>query len=183
MIKVIEEETGHFSSKKIFWSKRHARFLDDFLVHIFNITQEKEQALESQGEPIQNLPVILDDEYDYQVSKTYTENDGFIMRSDLELLASVNKQLDEYREMIETIETHTAWFSFPKSKETKEIAKRIDDYLVHLFKLRNRTTPEESNKLYPEGMLHVRCISKIILSKRGLNETNTNSHFQNTKIS
>ena len=55
----------------------------------------------------------------------------------------IEKQLDEYRELLENIELATGYFSSPQGEFSCCHAATLDDYLSHLYTLRHGVKPNE----------------------------------------
>ncbi len=78
----------------------------------------------------------------------------------------VAKRLDEHRELIETIEKATGFFSLPEHASYREIAKAQDEYLIYLYELRmgHRVIacphPSKFTAQYPYVRPRPRCLSK-----------------------
>ncbi|TLS73435.1 hypothetical protein [Photobacterium damselae] len=60
----------------------------------------------------------------------------------------LEKQLDEYRELLERIEKETGYFSSNRFKFSACHAKNLDDYLSHLYELRfnKKPNPDTANE-------------------------------------
>ncbi|WP_188012751.1 hypothetical protein [Photobacterium damselae] len=81
--------------------------------------------------------------------------DDVISTKDLEYGCGLEKQLDEYREMIERIEEQTGYFSSKQGHFSISHASEIDNYLSHLYELRFDKKPESStanNYLRPKPL-------------------------------
>ena len=181
MIEVIEKDTGYFSSKQHPWSKGHAMLLDDFLVHLHQLIHDtpSTEQLSKELSNVRALPIILTQ--DQQEAK-------------LEPFVSLAKQLDGYREMIESINMSTGWLSRKNIKGSKTSAAQLDNFLVHLFTLFYKKTPEEHCRGKCTGRVRekARCLYTIkannfeqnvamfmdLIDDTALSETGT---FANTK--
>ncbi|ARR51805.1 hypothetical protein [Photobacterium damselae] len=73
--------------------------------------------------------------------------DDIISAKDLERGRGLEKQLDEYREMIERIEEQTGYFSSKQGHFSISHASEIDNYLSHLYELRFGKKPTSSTAI------------------------------------
>ena len=164
MVDIIDADTAHFSSRKCHWAGRHGAGLDEFLVRIVKVVHGKYML--STGLNIRPYPNGLDSfESRYHKKHNYTAKNGFIKGAALIDEAPLSKQLDEYREILETIEEFTGWFSTTKAERTKEIAKRLDDFILHIFILIQGVTPEEANQTRSGGMFRIRNFPESLTQK------------------
>ncbi len=60
---------------------------------------------------------------------------------ELDKFRGLEKQLDEYRELLETIEKETGYFSSPRGFYSLSHVDVLDDYLSYLYALRFRKEP------------------------------------------
>lgn len=67
--------------------------------------------------------------------------DNVMLTQDLNFIRGVEKQLDEYRELLENIEAATGYFSSPQGEFSGCHAVTLDDYLSHLYFLRYGIKP------------------------------------------
>lgn len=75
------------------------------------------------------------------------------------------KQLDEYRELIETIEEETGYFSSPRGRFLSQIhAAHLDNYLVWLFSLKYGDIPRNkaSYEFDPTSHHHIRLRPEVL---------------------
>ncbi|EPG0370340.1 hypothetical protein ACSWVZ_003207 [Photobacterium damselae] len=70
--------------------------------------------------------------------------EGIISVKDLERGRGLEKQLDEYRELLERIEEHTGYFSSKQGCFSISHANTLDNYLSHLYELRFGKKPTPS---------------------------------------
>ncbi|MGF1903523.1 hypothetical protein [Aliivibrio salmonicida] len=70
------------------------------------------------------------------------------MRADaLDFARGVEKQLDEYRELLENIEAATGYFSSDNGEFSIGHAAMLDDYLCHIYTLRHDVKPNEAKPI------------------------------------
>ena len=75
--------------------------------------------------------------------------DNIILTESLDLhRGGIEKQLDEYRELLENIELATGYFSSPQGEFSCYQATRLDDYLSHLYTLRHGIEPNDVKHTY-----------------------------------
>ena len=75
--------------------------------------------------------------------------DNVILTGSLDLhRGGIEKQLDEYRELLENIELATGYFSSPQGEFSCYQATRLDDYLSHLYTLRHGIEPNDVKHTY-----------------------------------
>ena len=67
--------------------------------------------------------------------------DNIIAAQELDVIRGIEKQLDEYRELLEDIERRTGYFSSPQGEFSSFHAATLDDYLSHLYTLRYLAPP------------------------------------------
>ena len=74
--------------------------------------------------------------------------DNVILTESLDLhRGGIEKQLDEYRELLETIEHETGCFTSLRGEFSCCHAATLDDYLSHLYTLRHGVKPNEEKPI------------------------------------
>lgn len=73
--------------------------------------------------------------------------DNVIQTDSLEFARGAEKQLDEYRELLENIEAATGYFSSDKGEFSIGHAAMLDDYLCHIYTLRYSVKPNEAKPI------------------------------------
>lgn len=71
----------------------------------------------------------------------------YINVQSLDLGRGLEKQLDEYRALLNTIEKETGYFSSEQGEFSAIHAESLDNYLGYLYKLRFQKEPISSNAL------------------------------------
>ena len=67
---------------------------------------------------------------------------NLIMMHELDIIrGGVEKQLDEYRELLETLEQETGYFSSSDAYFMRHKAMTLDDFLSHVYQLRYQHDP------------------------------------------
>ncbi|MGL4476334.1 MAG: hypothetical protein ACRCT7_18080 [Shewanella sp.] len=66
---------------------------------------------------------------------------------ELDYIRGVEKQLDEYRELLEDIEQQTGYFSSLQGEFSSFHASTLDDYLTHLYQLRYSAPPNPNKPM------------------------------------
>ncbi|ENH7396021.1 hypothetical protein ACSYON_004044 [Vibrio vulnificus] len=65
-----------------------------------------------------------------------------VMMNEFDLIrGGVEKQLDEYRELLETLERETGYFSSSDAYFMRHKAVTLDDFLSHVYQLRYQHDP------------------------------------------
>ncbi|WP_234498178.1 hypothetical protein [Vibrio maritimus] len=79
-------------------------------------------------------------------STTQQSQSKMISIHKLDIDRGLAKQLDEYRELLETIEKHTGYFSTEQGQFSAMHAATLDDYLSHLYALKCEKSPNDNVK-------------------------------------
>ena len=73
--------------------------------------------------------------------------DNIIAAQDLDKFRGLEKQLDEYRELLEAIEKETGYFSSTQGFYSIGHAKILDEYLSYLYEIRFGQKPTPSTAI------------------------------------
>ncbi|OCH65488.1 hypothetical protein A6E00_13520 [Vibrio diabolicus] len=89
-----------------------------------------------------------------------------ILLEDLDKFRGLEKQLDEYRELLETIEKETGYFSSEQGRWSRSHALTLDDYLSYFYEIRFGQKPAPSTAIN-----YLRAKPSFIQSSEYENET------------
>lgn len=83
----------------------------------------------------------------YLLKRMHLVPNNLITIKDLDKFRGLEKQLDEYRELLETIEKETGYFSSTQGFYSIGHAEMLDDYLSYLYEIRFGQKPAPSNAI------------------------------------
>lgn len=83
----------------------------------------------------------------YLLKRMHLVPNNLITIKDLDKFRGLEKQLDEYRELLETIEKETGYFSSTQGFYSIGHAEMLDDYLSYLYEIRFGQKPAPSTAI------------------------------------